>query len=211
METLNRKWNTRLVTAGTYAGIVVLSLAAAAPAWSQTQVPPRVTREINLSGPRFGMTLLSPSTVDALKERNITVGPIVSQFGWQFERRLYTSNEGVSALMEWVPLLSGLEQGVALPSLNWLVGVRTASGAEFGIGPNITPVGTGLVVAAGVTVRSGALNVPLNFALASSKSGVRISIMTGFNIRKVESARRKHSTRVWKALSVGRERRSEAN
>lgn len=184
METLNRKWNTRLVTAGTYAGIVMLSLAAATPAWSQTQVPPRVTREINLSGPRFGMTLLSPNTVDALKERNITVGPIVSQFGWQFERRLYTSNEGVSALMEWVPLLSGLEQGVALPSLNWLVGVRTASGAEFGIGPNITPVGTGLVVAAGVTVRSGALNVPLNFALASSKSGVRISIMTGFNIRK---------------------------
>ena len=184
METLNRKWNMRLVTAGTYAGIVMLSLAAATPAWSQTQVPPRVTREINLSGPRFGMTLLSPNTVDALKERNITVGPIVSQFGWQFERRLYTSNEGVSALMEWVPLLSGLEQGVALPSLNWLVGVRTASGAEFGIGPNITPVGTGLVVAAGVTVRSGALNVPLNFALASSKSGVRISIMTGFNIRK---------------------------
>ncbi len=184
MERLNRKWNMRLVTAGTYAGIVVLSLAAAAPAWSQTPVPPRVTREVNLSGPRFGMTLLSPSTVDALKERNVTVGPIVSQFGWQFERRLYTSNEGVSALMEWVPLLSGLEQGAALPSLNWLVGVRTASGAEFGIGPNITPVGTGLVFAAGVTVRSGALNVPLNFALASSKSGVRISIMTGFNIRK---------------------------
>ena len=184
METLNRKRNTLLVTAGTYASIAVLSLAAATPAWSQTQVPPRVTREINLSGPRFGMTLLSPSTVEALEERGIAVGPIVSQFGWQFERRLYTSNEGVSALMEWVPLLSGLEQGVALPSLNWLVGVRTAGGAEFGIGPNVTPVGTGLVVAAGVTVRSGALNIPLNFALASSKSGVRISIMTGFNIRK---------------------------
>jgi hypothetical protein len=83
-----------------------------------------------------------------------------------------------------VPLLSGLEQGVALPSLNWLVGIRTAGGAEFGIGPNVTPIGTGLVVAAGVTVRSGALNVPLNFALASSKSGIRVSIMTGFNIRK---------------------------
>ena len=44
--------------------------------------------------------------------------------------------------------------------------------------------GAARFVAAGVTVRSGALNVPLNFALASSKSGVRISIMTGFNIRK---------------------------
>ena len=184
METLNRKWKTLSVTAGTYAGIAILSLAAAGPAWSQTEMPPRATREINLSGPRFGMTLLSPGTVDALKERDITVGPIVSQFGWQFERRLYTSSDGVSALMEWVPLLSGLEQGVALPSLNWLVGVRTAGGAEFGIGPNVTPVGTGLVVAAGVTVRSGALNIPLNFALASSKSGVRVSIMTGFNIRR---------------------------
>ena len=103
---------------------------------------------------------------------------------WQFERRLYTSNDGVTALMEWVPLISGLEQGVALPSLNWLAGIRTASGVEFGIGPNITPVGVGLVVAAGVTVRSGALNVPLNVALASSSSGLRVSVMTGFNIRK---------------------------
>jgi hypothetical protein len=130
------------------------------------------------------LTLLSQDTVRALGEREINVGQMVSQFGWQFERRLYTSTDGVAALMEWVPLISGLEQGVALPSLNWLVGIRTAGGAEFGIGPNITPVGTALVVAAGITVRSGALNVPLNFAVASSKSGLRVSIMTGFNIRR---------------------------
>ncbi len=184
METLKRTWSNLFKAASMTAAIVFVSLAAPAPAWSQTDVPPRPTREINLSGPRFGMTLLSQGTVDALSEREIKVGPVISQFGWQFERRLYTSNDGATALMEWVPLLSGLEQGVALPSLNWLVGVRTAGGAEFGIGPNITPVGTGLVVAAGMTVRSGAINVPLNFAVASSKSGVRISIMTGFNIRK---------------------------
>ncbi|HYN09890.1 MAG TPA: hypothetical protein VES67_21075 [Vicinamibacterales bacterium] len=184
METFTRTRITLAVAATTGAGILLLSLAAPTPAWSQTQVPPRVTREINLSGPRFGMTLLSPGTVEALADREITVGQVVSQFGWQFERRLYTNSDGVTALMEWVPLISGLEQGVALPSLNWLVGVRTASGAEFGIGPNVTPVGTGLVVAAGMTVRSGALNIPLNFAVASSKSGVRISIMTGFNIRR---------------------------
>ncbi|HEY7475754.1 MAG TPA: hypothetical protein VH679_12130 [Vicinamibacterales bacterium] len=183
METFTRTRNTR-PAATAFAGILLFSLTAAAPAWCQTDVPPRAAREINLSGPRFGMTLLSPGTVEALADRQINVGQVVSQFGWQFERRLYTNSDGVTALMEWVPLLSGLEQGVALPSLNWLVGVRTASGAEFGIGPNVTPVGTGLVVAAGMTVRSGALNVPLNFAVASSKSGVRISIMTGFNIRR---------------------------
>ena len=184
METFNRTKTTRSVAATIYAGITLATLLTAAPAWSQTAVPPRPTREINLSGPRFGLTLLSPGTVQALKEREITVGSMVSQFGWQFEKRLYTGNDGITALMEWVPLISGLEQGVALPSLNWLVGIRTAGGAEFGIGPNVTPVGAGLVVAAGVTVRSGALNIPLNFAFASSKSGPRVSFLTGFNIRR---------------------------
>jgi hypothetical protein len=167
----------------------ILTMAMTAPALAQTpvhsQLPPRVTREVNLSGPRFGLTVLSQGNVDALRdERNITVRPVVSQFGWQFEKRLYSNGDGLTALTEFVPLLSGLEQGVALPSLNWLVGVRTPIGTEFGIGPNITPVGVGLVVAGGVTIRSGPLNVPLNFAVASSKSGVRVSIMTGFNIRR---------------------------
>jgi hypothetical protein len=167
------------------AGAVLMLLALAAPAWCQSFVPPRVTREVDLSGPRFGLTVLSPGNVDQLKEkRNLTVRPLISQFGWQFERRFYSNGDGLSVLSEWVPLISGLEQGLALPSLNWLVGVRTAGGGEFGIGPNLTPLGVGLVVAAGVTVRSGALNVPLNFAVASSRSGTRVSIMTGFNLRR---------------------------
>jgi hypothetical protein len=166
-------------------------LAFATPAFcqysqypQQQPLPPRISKVIDLSGPRFGMTMLSPGNVDALKRENINVRPMLSQFGWQFERRFYSKEDGITALTEWVPLISGLEQGVALPSLNWLVGVRTSTGAEFGIGPNITPIGVGLVIAAGVTVRSGALNIPLNFAIASSKSGPRVTIMTGFNIRK---------------------------
>jgi len=128
--------------------------------------------------------MLSPGTVNALKDRDLVLRPLISQFGFQFERRLYTSPTGMTALTEFVPLLSGLEQGVALPSLNWLVGVRSGAGAEFGIGPNITPVGVGLVVAAGVTIQQGALNIPLNFAVATSKSGARVSILTGFTIRR---------------------------
>jgi hypothetical protein len=154
--------------ARTLAIATCLTLMTATLAWSQTLLPPRVSREINLSGPRFG----------------ITVRPLVTQFGWQFEKRLYTNGDGLTALTEFVPLISGLEQGVVLPSLNWLVGVRGPSGLEFGIGPNITPIGVGLVVAGGVTVRSGALNIPLNFAITSSKSGSRVSIMTGFNLRR---------------------------
>ena len=89
----------------------------------------------------------------------------------------------MAALHEFVFLLGGLEQGVALPSLNWLVGLRSSNGAEFGIGPNITPAGVALTVAAGVTFRSGALNVPMTVAWVPSKAGNRISMLTGFNLR----------------------------
>jgi hypothetical protein len=85
---------------------------------------------------------------------------------------------------EWVVLAGGLDQGVVLPSLSWLVGIRTPEGVEFGAGPNFTPLGVGLVAAFGVTVRTGALNVPLNFALAPSRSGLRVSVLTGFNMRR---------------------------
>jgi hypothetical protein len=169
----------------------------AAPAVAQTtihrspvqppvQAPaPRPPQEISLSGPRFGLTILSEDTVAAiLTERGLTVQPLVSQFGWQFEKNVYVNADGLAMVTEFVPLLSGLEQGLALPSLNWLVGVRTPTGMEFGLGPNISPVGVGLVMAVGVTVKTGSLNVPLNFAYASSKHGARVSIMTGFSIRR---------------------------
>ena len=160
-----------------------LLLAVCASAGAQT-LPPPVKAAVDMTGPRFGFTALNQKTLDSLLDRNITVKPLISQFGWQFERRLYTNADGVTMLMEWVPLVSGLEQGVALPSLNWLVGMRTGSGTEFGIGPNVTPLGVGLVAAAGVTIQTGALHVPFNFAVATSKTGARISVMTGFNVRK---------------------------
>ena len=167
-----------------YGLAVALILLCAAPVAAQVPFPQRVAGTIDMSGPRFGITLLSQASVDKLREHEIVVRPLISQFGWQFERRFYTSPEGATMLMEWVPLVSALEQGHALPSLNWLVGVRTRSGTEFGVGPNLTPLGVGLVIAGGVTVRSGAVHVPLNFAVATSKSGARVSILTGFNLRR---------------------------
>jgi hypothetical protein len=166
--------------------VVLATLAASTPAWSQSNSRPRgVTDTVDMTGPRFGVTMLNQASVDTLLEKkNISVQPMISQFGWQFERRLYTNGDGVTMLTEWIPLVSGLDQGVALPSLNWLVGLRSTAGSEFGIGPNITPLGVGLVVAGGVTMRTGALHVPFNVAVATSKSGVRLSFMTGFNVRK---------------------------
>ena len=159
-------------------------LATASAAAGQA-IPGGVTTVIDMSGPRIGLTALNQRSLDTLLERtNISVRPVISQFGWQFERRLYTNGDGVTMLTEWVPLVSGLDQGVALPSLNWLVGLRTSAGTEFAIGPNLTPLGAGLVIAAGVTARAGALHVPFNVAVATSRSGARISVLTGFNIRR---------------------------
>ena len=129
----------------------LLTLGLSAPALSQTpisQLPP-IAKTANLSGPRFGLTLLADGVVKKLAERDITVSPHISQFGWQFEKQFYTRDSGVTMVTEWVALVGGLEQSVVLPSLSWMVGVRTRDGAEFGIGPNVTPAGTALVFATG--------------------------------------------------------------
>jgi hypothetical protein len=160
----------------------LLTLLLCAPALSQT-LPP-IAKTADLSGPRFGLTLLADGVVKKLEERAITVGPHISQFGWQFEKQFYTRDSGVTMVTEWVALVGGLEQSVVLPSLSWMVGVRTRDGAEFGIGPNITPAGTALVLAAGMTFRAGALNIPVNVAVVPSKSGSRVSLLSGFSLRR---------------------------
>ena len=164
----------------------LLTLGMSAPAVCQTtasQLPP-VAKTANLSGPRFGLTLLADGVVKKLAEREIEVGPHISQFGWQFEKQFYTKDSGVTMVTEWVALVGGLEQSVVLPSLSWMVGVRTRDGAEFGIGPNITPAGTALVLATGMTFRAGALNVPVNVAVVPGKSGTRVSVLSGFSLRR---------------------------
>ena len=161
----------------------VLTIVLCAPALAQSTLPP-IAKTADLSGPRFGLTLLADGVVKKLEERNIKVGPHISQFGWQFEKQFYTRDSGVTMVTEWVGLVGGLEQSVVLPSLSWMVGVRTRDGAEFGIGPNITPAGTAMVFATGMTFRTGALNIPVNVAVVPSRAGTRVSLLSGFSLRR---------------------------
>ena len=93
--------------------LALATVAGATPAWSQSYGRPRgVTDTVDMSGPRFGVTMLNQASIDTLLEKkNISVQPMISQFGWQFERRLYTNGDGVTMLTEWIPLVSGLDQG----------------------------------------------------------------------------------------------------
>jgi len=163
---------------------MLLVLLASSPAFSQPLAPPPA-EVMELAGPRFGATVLSNGIIDQLRvEKGIELRPMITQVGWQFEKQFYTPRQGPAVLSEWVVLLGGLEQGVALPSISWLAGIRMPTGGEFGIGPNITPAGVALAIAAGTTVRWGVVNVPVNLAVVPSKAGVRVSVLSGFSLRR---------------------------
>jgi hypothetical protein len=163
--------------------VLPLLLMLARAQTPQPYTPPPVNT-IDLSGPRVGMTLLSDGVRSTLRNRyGADIGPVVSQFGWQKEKQFLGSANGLTGVTEWVMLVGGVEHGVLLPSLNWMVGVRSAKGIEFAVGPNLTPAGLGLAAATGVTFRAGNINFPINFAAVRSQSGVRVSLLAGFNTR----------------------------
>jgi hypothetical protein len=153
-----------------------------------------VAERIRLSGPRFGVTYLGGGIVDSLAANGINVSPVITQFGWQFERLIFTGESGLSAVTEWVVLVGGLEQSTFLPSVSWLVGLRGPRGAEFGIGPNVSAAGSALAIAAGVTTRAGAFNLPVNIAVVPSKVGTRVSLLVGFTTRSDDGYRSRGAT-----------------
>lgn len=195
---MNTRETTSALRRALWAGVLTLTLCT--EAFSQTATAP-ADKPLSLSGPRFGVTFLSDSIITKLREENdIAVGSAVSQFGWQFEKQFRTTEDGPTLVTEWVVLVGGVEQSVFLPSVSWLLGMRTRSGVEFGVGPNLTPVGAALVIAAGRTFHVGGVNVPVNLAVVPSKvswfsytgpphyavemkrkTGLRISLLFGFN------------------------------
>jgi len=152
---------------------------------ARAQDPSDMVRATYRSGPRFGVTWLSGALVDEVKKRyDLTISPVITQFGWQYERQFMSIEGGPVALNEIIFLIGALDQGTALPSLTWLVGIRTPGQFEIGVGPNATPAGVALAFSLGQTLRVGALNVPVNMAIVPSRFGVRSSILIGFNIYK---------------------------
>ena len=138
---------------------------------------------IRLDGPRIGFTVLSANVLNKARESMPDLNPFLTQFGWQFESRLFRMPNGVSGLAEFVPLVGGLEQGKFLPSVSGLLGMRGAKGFEFGVGPNLTPLGANLVLAMGTSFRSNGINFPVNVAVVPGNGGTRVSLMLGFNAR----------------------------
>lgn len=138
--------------------------------------------EIHLNGPRLGITVLTGG-VARKADKELSLNPFLTQFGWQFETRIFRMPNGTAGLLEIVPLIGGLEQGKFIPSLNALIGIRGPKGLEFGLGPNVSPAGANIALAVGTSFRSNGINFPVNFAVVPGNGGVRFSLLFGFNSR----------------------------
>lgn len=140
--------------------------APATPTTEEEEIDPR----LKYNGPRFGMTWVGPGAIsDKLEAQGYM--PTYTQFGWQFETRIWSVKNGPTGVVEFVPLIAGLEKGTCVPNMSLLLGVRSKTGYEFGVGPNAVldltaegGGGFGLVMAAGASIKRGKVIFPVNIA-----------------------------------------------
>ncbi|MBR9859297.1 hypothetical protein GYB22_00805 [bacterium] len=184
-------------------------------------------QKLNLTGPRMGFAFFVGDQAKIMSKPEDQGGfdgyPAMFQMGYQFEQQYL--NEGKwQALFEFLPMISGIDQGLLIPSFTVLNGLRNnTNGLEFAIGPTVSIArqarmfqdGNGdwqlanqvvndgdypevyrmdsrggarlvsnVIIAAGFTLKSGKLNIPINGFVVPSKHNLRFGFSFGFNARK---------------------------
>ena len=177
------------------AAITILAGPAAARQTSDTL--PRLV-ERNMSGPRFGLTYIG---IKPELKKLLPPGEfhrIISQFGWHFEHQIAPEGGGPQFLLQFVPMVAGVEHGFFIPNATVAVGIRLPNGLEAGIGPNIQlpknlesrgKVTSALLVALGKTFDFGGVSIPINIAYAINPNGNRVSFVLGYAIQRTRSRR----------------------
>ena len=136
-----------------------------------------------LAGPRVGVTMITPGSLSSIIRGDVSMfsdevreewtgstgkyGAAITQYGWQWESR-FSDGGDITGIVEWIALVGGMEKGMFLPSASSMVGLRTAKGIEFAIGPNLSLGGIAMVFGAGYNFKFGKLNVPINIAYVPS-------------------------------------------
>lgn len=175
----------------------LLFAAALSPlAWGQNDgvAPDEMPlNEINLGGPRIGLTYLAPGGEFSrrLLEENIgnkKYGTPLSQFGWEFEYLVVPTGGGPAFAIKLVPLIAGVEYGTFIPSASLVMGIRVPGGFEFGMGPNVvlTPDGlkTALVLGIGKSINYGGVSIPLDLVYTTGGGSNRVTFLFGYALRK---------------------------
>lgn len=192
------------------------------------------TLRLRSDGPRMGMTYATGFLGDVLQNAANVGGyggqPYMFQFGYQFEKQ-YLNEGNFQALFEFIPMITGLDQGRFIPSITMLNGIRNnTNGWEFAFGPTFalgkfaegyiasdnnnefvinsrnsllsleqeakaagkiiekrpdsrgnTEISYGFLFAAGKTIKSGKLNIPMNIFIVPGKNGLRFGLSMGWN------------------------------
>ena len=99
---------------------------------------------LRLDGPRLGFVTFTGNNANILKADKSVGGfeafPVMFQFGYQFEKQ-YLNEGKIQALFEFVPMITGVDQGYFIPGLTLLHGLRSnINGWEFALGPTISLV-----------------------------------------------------------------------
>jgi hypothetical protein len=190
------------------------------------------TDRLNLTGFRVGAVGIFGDNAEVLRgprnQGGFEVRPYLFQFGYQLETQ-YLNQGRLQALFELIPMISGIEQGLFIPSISVLHGLRdNKTGLEFAFGATIgvsqmskgffddngiwklenqwdygtienpNPLAApsmfyrldsrgnyrgsvGFIAAAGFSLKSGTLNIPMNVFIVSQKNSQRIGISVGIN------------------------------
>jgi hypothetical protein len=100
------------------------------------------TNRLRADGPRMGLTYFTGPAATLLakpkKDGGFNAMPLMFQFGYQFEKQ-YLNQGNFQALFEVVPMITGLDQGLFIPSLTLMNGMRNnQNGWEFAFGPSVS-------------------------------------------------------------------------
>jgi hypothetical protein len=98
--------------------------------------------QLRSDGPRMGLTFFTGDAARVIRSKENFGGyagyPYMFQFGYQFEK-MYLNEGNFQALFEFIPMVTGLDQGLFIPSFTLLNGLRNnQTGWEFAFGPTFS-------------------------------------------------------------------------
>jgi len=96
---------------------------------------------LRLDGPRLGFVGYTGNLANIIQADKSVGGfdayPVMFQFGYQFEKQ-YLNEGKIQALFEFVPMITGVDQGYFIPGISLLHGLRSnVNGWEFALGPTV--------------------------------------------------------------------------
>jgi hypothetical protein len=116
----------------------------------------------------------------------------MTQFGVNLEQRLRLGSAASHFAFQEVLVVTGIDQGVFLPSGSLLLGFRSHRGLEFGLGPNLVAtydrdaaeieLAVSVVYAVGWTIPVYNVFIPIDLAVIPTASDgfPRLSLVSGF-------------------------------